>query len=89
MTRCKVLVIDPDVAVQKELEAELREEFDTWGTGDASTAATLCLEWEPDVIVMELGLPPRPTKPDHGVKLLRDIRSTRLCQQNYCIHSPD
>ena len=75
MTRCKVLVIDPDVAVQKELEAELREEFDTWGTGDASTAATLCLEWEPDVIVMELGMPPSPTKPHHGVKLLRDIRA--------------
>ena len=45
-----------------------------WATEDPATAATLCLEWQPDVIVLELGLPPQPAKPDLGVKLLQDIR---------------
>ena len=59
MTRCKVLVIDPDITVRKELEVALKGEFDMWATGDPATAATLCLEWQPDVIVLELGLPPQ------------------------------
>lgn len=74
MVRPKVLLIDPDIAVRKELEVTLKGEFDMWATEDPATAATLCLEWQPDVIVLELGLPPQPAKPDLGVKLLQDIR---------------
>ena len=51
MVRPKVLLIDPDIAVRKELEVTLKGEFDMWATEDPATAATLCLEWQPDVIV--------------------------------------
>ena len=74
MTRPKVLLIDPDVTVRRQLEPALKDEFDTWITEDSSTATTICLEWNPDIIVLDFGMPSNETKHHPGMKLLRDIR---------------
>jgi two-component system NtrC family response regulator len=74
MTRPKILVMDPDVAVHKMLKDVLKDEFDVWSTDCPATATTLCLEWEPDVIVLELGWPPDLTRSDIGMQLMQAMR---------------
>jgi two-component system NtrC family response regulator len=84
--RCKVLLIDPDASFQEELETSLREGFDVWSTADASTAVTLSAEWQPNVIVLELGLHPTPTRPNQGVKVLQSIRANG-CATKVIVHT--
>jgi two-component system NtrC family response regulator len=95
MTRRKVLLIDSDIAIQRTLEVMSKDEFDIWSTENPATATTLCIEWQPDVIVLELGLPPTVTRPDTGLSLMQDIRKhgclgkiivyTRLVEREYAI----
>ena len=84
--RCRVLLIDPDASFQEKLESTLREGFDIWATGDPSLAVTLCAEWQPNVIVLELGLPPTPTRANQGVKVLQAIRANG-CVTKVIVHT--
>jgi two-component system, NtrC family, response regulator len=97
MKRSKILVIDPDVAIHKGLEVELRDEFDMLSTDSPSAGARLCLDWQPDVTLLELCLPPELMQPDEGFNFLRNIRRngflgkvivfTRLLERTHAIRA--
>jgi len=74
MARPDVLIIEHDEAVRQELERALSDEWSVLTAKDAATALSLVREHNPTIILLEIGLPPRPDDPEEGLRFLREIR---------------
>lgn len=68
----KVLVVDDDLGIQKQLKWALSE-FDTVFAADRSSAIAQLRRFEPTVVTLDLGLPPDPANASEGLKTLREI----------------
>ncbi|MFT7259013.1 MAG: two-component system NtrC family response regulator [Glaciecola sp.] len=68
----KVLVVDDDLGIQKQLKWALSE-FDTVFAADRSSAIAQLRRFEPSVVTLDLGLPPDPANASEGLKTLREI----------------
>jgi len=68
----KVLVVDDDLGIQKQLKWALSE-FDTVFAADRSSAIAQLRRFEPTVVTLDLGLPPDPTNASEGLKTLQEI----------------
>ncbi len=68
----KVLVVDDDLGIQKQLKWALSE-FDTVFAGDRSSAIAQLRRFEPTVVTLDLGLPPDPANASEGLKTLQEI----------------
>jgi two-component system KDP operon response regulator KdpE len=68
----RVLVVDDDPAMQRTLGIGLRARgYDVLPARDGRTAVEACAEDEPDVVLLDLGLPDL-----SGVEVLRTVRET-------------
>jgi len=74
MPRPKVLVVEDDDLICLHLERAFRDTFDVFTAQDAPTALTCAREHAPTGILLDLGLPPKPSDPEEGLRLLREIR---------------
>ncbi len=74
MFRPSVLIVEDDEATRKQLEWALRDEFDVLTAEDSAGAVAIASERTPCVILLDLGLPPNPTDPEEGLRVLRQIR---------------
>jgi two-component system NtrC family response regulator len=70
----KVLVVDDDLGIQKQLKWALSE-FDTVFAADRSAAIAQLRRFEPAVVTLDLGLPPDPANASEGLKTLQEIMS--------------
>lgn len=70
----KVLVVDDDLGIQKQLKWALSE-FDTVFAGDRSSAIAQLRRFEPAVVTLDLGLPPDPANASEGLLTLQEIMS--------------
>ncbi len=74
MPRPRVLIIEDDEATVRQLDGALNAEFDLISARDPADALALTRDHHPTAILLDLGLPPRPTDPEEGLRLLREIR---------------
>ena len=76
MTAGKVLVVEDDEEVQGLLRATLEPEFELLVTSDPDKAEHLIKCESPDLVLLDLGLPPYPRDHKVGIQLLRNLRKT-------------
>ncbi|MCP3427961.1 PEP-CTERM-box response regulator transcription factor [Opacimonas viscosa] len=68
----KVLVVDDDLGIQKQLKWCLTD-FDVVYADDRASAINQLRRFEPAVVTLDLGLPPDPTNASEGLKTLEEI----------------
>jgi two-component system, NtrC family, response regulator len=74
MTSGKVLVVEDDEGIQELLKATLEPEFELLVTSDPDKALCLVKRESPDLVLLDLGLPPSPRDHKVGIQLLRNLR---------------
>ena len=70
----KVLVVDDDLGIQKQLKWALTD-FDVTFASDRPSAISQLRRVEPSVVTLDLGLPPDPTNASEGLLALQEILS--------------
>ena len=68
----KLLIVEDEKSVAKQLRWGLADEYDITLAGDAEQARPLIASGAFPVITMDLGLPPFPDNPSQGLKLLEE-----------------
>ncbi|HEX8853368.1 MAG TPA: response regulator, partial [Pyrinomonadaceae bacterium] len=71
----KLLIVDDDLAITRQLFWMLSEEFDVTTANDLSTALRRATIYEPDVAILDLHLPPTLNSPDAGLRILEYVKS--------------
>jgi DNA-binding NtrC family response regulator len=70
----KVLIVDDDVSITQQLFWTLCEEFEVMTANNLTSAIRRATIHEPDVSVLDLHLPPTPTTPDTGLRILDYVK---------------
>jgi two-component system, NtrC family, response regulator len=70
----KVLVVEDDAGIRELLKATLEPEFELLVTSDPDQALCLVKRESPDLVLLDLGLPPSPRDHKVGIQLLRNLR---------------
>jgi two-component system, NtrC family, response regulator len=73
MTKRRLLIIEDESSVAKQLKWSLNEEYDITIVCDAEKSKKLLASGAFPVATLDLGLPPSPDTPDVGLKLLGDL----------------
>ena len=68
----KVLIVDDDLGIQKQLKWSLSD-FDVVFADNRESAITQLRRHEPAVITLDLGLPPDPANASEGLKVLEEV----------------
>ena len=76
MTSGKVLVVEDDEGIRELLKATLEPEFELLVTSNPNEALRLVKHALPDLVLLDLGLPPSPRDHKVGIQLLRNLRKT-------------
>src|SRR5690349_10298392 len=70
--RKPLLIVEDDPALQKQMQWAF-DKYDTVVANDRASAITQVRRFEPAVVTMDLGLPPRPDDAAEGLQLLEEI----------------
>ena len=73
MTRPKLLIVEHDPAVRARLEATFDERYALASADTRRKALALVRETQPDVVTLDLSLPPNPGSSNEGLRTLEDI----------------
>jgi DNA-binding NtrC family response regulator len=74
MTKPKVLIVDDDAAITRQLFWTLCDEFEVMTANDLSSAIRRATIYEPDTVVLDLHLPPTLDSPDAGLRVLDFVK---------------
>lgn len=69
----KLLIVDDDEDLRKQMKWALAEEYDIVLAGDRENALTAFQRKKPDVVTLDLGLPPRPASVEEGFAALSEM----------------
>jgi two-component system NtrC family response regulator len=69
----KLLIIEDDAEISRQLKWALVEEYDVQLAKDAPSALKILKRKNPDVVTLDLGLPPKPDDSEIGMDLLGKI----------------
>jgi two-component system NtrC family response regulator len=72
--RKPLLIVEDDPALQKQMLWAF-DQYETIVASDRASAIAQIRRFEPAVVTMDLGLPPRPDDPAEGLKLLAEIHA--------------
>jgi two-component system NtrC family response regulator len=72
--RPPLLIVEDDPALQSQMKWAF-DQYDCVTAADRETALTQLRRFQPAVVTMDLGLPPRPDDPFEGFQLLQDMLS--------------
>jgi two-component system, NtrC family, response regulator len=72
--RRPLLIVEDDPALQKQLQWAF-DQYETIVATDRESAVSQVRRFEPAVVTMDLGLPPRADDPTEGLKLLEELHS--------------
>jgi DNA-binding response OmpR family regulator len=75
--RPKVLIVDDDASITQQLYWTLCDEFEVLTANDLSTALRRATIYEPDILILDLHLPPTPDVPDAGLRILDFVKVRR------------
>ena len=70
----KLLIVDDDVAITRQLFWMLCDDFDVLTAHDLQTAIRRATVYEPDVAILDLHLPPTENSPDTGMRILEYVK---------------
>lgn len=73
MTKQKLLIIDDDESIRSQMRWALFREYDVLEAGDRSSALKIVSTEHPFVVMLDLGLPPRPREAEEGLQTLKEI----------------
>jgi DNA-binding NarL/FixJ family response regulator len=71
----KVLIVDDDVTITRQLFWMLCEEFEVLTAHDLPSAIRRATVYEPDVAILDLHLPPTLNSPAAGLRILDYVKS--------------
>jgi two-component system NtrC family response regulator len=69
----KLLIVEDDEAVRVQLTYALRESYAIWCANDRTEALALVEKIGPDMVSLDLGLPPHAESAEEGLRTLEDI----------------
>jgi two-component system, NtrC family, response regulator len=73
MNKPKLLIIDDDEDLRKQMKWALAQDYDVVLAEDRPTALTAFQRKKPDVVTLDLGLPPRPASVEEGFEALSEM----------------
>jgi two-component system NtrC family response regulator len=68
-----LLIVDDDENIRTQMRWALAEDYEVELAGDRPGALEACRRLKPGVVLLDLGLPPRPNEPEEGLLALSDI----------------
>lgn len=71
----RLLIVDDDEEIRTQMKWGLTQEYEVFLAEDRPTALELLSEHRPHVVLLDLGLPPRPAEPVEGLAALSEILS--------------
>jgi two-component system NtrC family response regulator len=73
MERDRLLIIEDDEDIQTQLRYALQDEYTVSVAGDRSRAMAAIQQALPEIVTLDLGLPPSPDTAEEGLRALEDI----------------
>src|SRR4030065_966797 len=73
MTKRTILIVDDDESIRSQMRWALLKDYELYEAGDHAEALELTRKVHPFVVILDLGLPPRPREAEEGLKTLREI----------------
>ena len=71
----RILIIDDDEQIRKQIQWYLSDEFDVYSVGDRLGAIEIFEKEKPQVVLLDLGLPPHPRDAVEGLQALDEMLS--------------
>jgi two-component system NtrC family response regulator len=71
----RLLIVDDDEEIRTQMKWGLTQDYEIFLAEDRPTALELLSEHRPQVVLLDLGLPPRPAEPVEGLAALSEILS--------------
>ena len=71
----KILIVDDDEQIRKQIQWALTEEFSVYSAGDRKAALETFTKEQTPVVLLDLGLPPHPREAIEGLQALEDMLS--------------
>jgi DNA-binding NtrC family response regulator len=71
----KVLIVDDDSTVTQQLFWTLCDEFEVTTANDLSSAVRRATVYEPDLVILDLHMPPAPDTEEAGLRILDYVKS--------------
>jgi two-component system, NtrC family, response regulator len=75
MNKPKLLIVDDDPEIGTQMKWALAKDYEVILTQDRKGAMDAFKSERPAVVMLDLGLPPRPNDPDEGMEVLAEIMS--------------
>jgi two-component system NtrC family response regulator len=69
----KILIVDDDEQIRKQIRWSLSDEFHVYSAGDRSTALEIFKKEKTSVVLLDLGLPPHPRDAVEGLQTLEEM----------------
>lgn len=69
----KLLIVDDDQALRTQLKFTLAKDYEVFATADRNEALNIFRRERPPVVMLDLGLPPRPNTTAEGFSTLREL----------------
>src|SRR5438270_9510760 len=75
MAKSKLLIVDDDEEIRTQMRWALNSEYEVVLAGDRPSALQAFRAHSPSVVLLDLGLPPKPAAPDEGLAALAELLS--------------
>ena len=69
----KLLIVDDDEEIRTQMKWALAQDYEVLLAGDQNEALEIFNSHNPAVVILDLGLPPRPNAPDEGLATLASL----------------
>src|SRR5262245_62610377 len=73
MERERLLIIEDDEDIRQQLTYALQDEYEVTVAADRARAAIVVQQVPPEIVTLDLGLPPSPDTAEEGLRALDDI----------------
>ena len=74
----QLLIVDDDDEIRTQMKWALAKEYEILAVDDRASAVDTFRSTRPPVVMLDLGLPPRPNLPDEGLATLAELLALDL-----------